>query len=465
MVWKSMNPFSSPVFLAKILKSYFFDINRLNKISNETLRRYQDKQLRKMVAFAYTVPVYHDLYKQAGVHPHDITGIQDITKLPFISKEEITKYYPDGIISLKTQRSSLIEVSTSGTSGKSLSLFVDPFDIVMGLFGYVRALSEYGISWRKNKITIIGDFATHTAETGYIKRGILPHLKFGSFFDNIQWLNTNDDPEKIMDDLAFFKPDFIGGYAGMLGHLALLKEKGLGTDVSPKCIASTGSVLDPALKSFIEESFHTHLFEAYGATESGPIAFQCIQGTYHVLSDLVYLEFVKDDKPVVSGQPGKLVVTKLYGRGTPFLRYTSVNDIVAPRDTKCSCGLAGDRIEKIYGRDDLALFLPGGRVILASSISNIFSKLLYELKTNKVKGTKIIQPNEQKIEISLVIDDRLRNEGPSVEEICEFLLQRFQEKTGLGVESTVKEVKNIDGGGPRIVSYVDRQGFKIREYV
>lgn len=460
-----MNPFYNPIFLSKIAKAYLFDIQRLKKISDVKLKRYQDHQLKKMVRFAYTVPLYHDKYKKARVHPNDISVIKDLRKLPLISKEDIKQYYPDGIISSKTSREQLVEIATSGTTGKSLSIYVDMFDIVMGLFGYLRTIREYGINWRKHRLTIIGDFASHTAESGYVTKGLQPRLPFDFLFRNIQWLDTNDEPKKIIKKINRFNPDFIGGYVGMLGHLALLKEKGLGKNVSPKYIAATGAVLDKTLKEFIETTFDAHLFEVYGATETGPIAFECKQGGYHIMSDLLYLEFLKDDMPVNSGEAGKLVVTKLFGRGTPIIRYDAINDIVSPRYEKCNCDISGEMIQKIFGRDDLSLLLPGGRVLLPSSFSEIYSRVLYGLKTNKLKDTRIIQHSLTKIEIQIVIDDKTRGVGPSVEEIFSLVRKGFQEKVGPEVEIFVKEVKKVSKGGPRIISKVDKSKFRIKEYV
>jgi len=223
--------------------------------------------------------------------------------------------------------------------------------------------------------------------------------------------------------------------------------------------------LDKTLKKFIEEIFDAHIFEAYGATESGPIAFQCKHGIYHVMSDLVHLEFLKDGEPVDSREPGQLILTKLYGKGTPIIRYNAINDIVAPLYEKCDCGLSGDLIEKIYGRDDLSLIFSDGKLLLPSSFGEIFSKILYELKTNKIKDVIIIQHSVTKIEIQIVIDEQLRNLGPSVEEIFSFLKQRFQEKIGPQVEIFIKEVKKIDKQKPRIISKVDRSRYKITRYI
>jgi phenylacetate-CoA ligase len=459
-----MNQFSNPAFLMKIMKTYLYDIDRLWELNNHQLKKFKDKQFRKMVRFAYNVPVYHNKYKKAGIKPDDITKIEDIEKLPLISKEDIKKYYPEGIYSTNINRENLVQVSTSGTTGKSLTIYVDMFDILMGLFGYMRTLREYGISWRKNRVTIIGDFAPHTAESGYVNRGLLPQLKMNFLLKNIQWLNTNDKPKDVMNELNRFNPDFIGGYVGMLGHLALLKQNGEGKNVSPRYIATTGSVLNKTLKKVIENSFNTHVFEVYGATESGPIAFECKEGKYHIMDDLLHLEFLKNGEPVSSEEPGELVITKLFGKGTPIIRYDAMKDIVAPVYENCNCGLSGGLIKKIYGRDDLALYSIDGKILLPSAYGDIFSKILYELKTNKLKDVRVIQHSLNNIEIQIVIDEKLRKKGPSVEKIINVLKDGFQNKLGEDVKIKTNEVKKIDKDKPRIFSKIKRNEIKIIGY-
>ena len=114
---ETMNPFHNPIFLSWILKTYLLEINRLKKFNGEKLKKYQDKQLKKIVKYAYTVPLYHDKFKKAGINPVEIKNITDISKLPIISKEDIKNYYPDGIISSRIPKEKLISISTSGTTG------------------------------------------------------------------------------------------------------------------------------------------------------------------------------------------------------------------------------------------------------------------------------------------------------------------------------------------------------------
>jgi len=459
-----MNPFYNPVFLSKILKSYLFDINRLNNYSEDKLARFKDTQFKKMVEYAYSVPLYYDKYKSCGIHPKDISGIADISKLPFITKQDIQKYYPDGIISTTTSKKRFVEVSTSGTTGKSLSIFVDMVDVVMGLFGYLRTIREYNLNWRKSKLTIIGDFASHTAETGYIKKGLQSKTSSSFIFKNIQWLDTNASPIDNITAINSFNPDFIGGYVGMLAHMALLKEQGYGQDVNPSVIACTGSVLDKNLREYIKKCFNAYVYEVYGATETGPIAFECKHNGYHVMSDMLHLEFLDEEHKTTAMQPGKLVVTKLFGVGTPIIRYNAINDIVQPSEKKMCCHISGELIEKIYGRIDLSLLLADGTRLMPSAFAEIFSRLLYQLKTTKVVDTRIVQKNCSSLDVDIVIDEK-QQDDVSVEDIISCIQTGFKQKVGNLVSVHVQRVKQLEKQEKRIQSFVDDTTVKTKKYL
>ncbi|KYK29965.1 hypothetical protein AYK20_09420 [Thermoplasmatales archaeon SG8-52-1] len=460
-----MNHFYNPVFLSWLLKTYLLDINRLKRFNEQKLRKFQDKRFKKMVKYAYSVPLYNEKYQKAGIRPSDINGIKDIEKLPMISKYDIKDFYPYGIISSKTPKEKLVEISTSGTTGKSLTIFSDMYDMIRWFFVYIRILREYGINWRKDKLTVIGDFAPHTIGSGYTKKGLFTDLNNERFFSNMQWLDTNDEPSKVIKEVNLFNPDFIGGYPGMLGHLALLKENGYGDNINPKYIATIGSVLDKNLKRLIEETFNAHVFEVYGATESGTIAFQCKNGNYHIMSDFVYTEILKNGEKVDSEKPGNIIITRLSGNGTPIIRYNAINDIVAPLHEKCNCGMSGGLINRIYGRDDLSLCFSGGRLLLPLSISEIYSRILYELKTTKVIESKIIQHSLTKIEVQLVINKKIIHKGPSTEEIFSLIKKGFNDKVGSDIEIITKEIEKVSKKEPRIISKVDKSKFKTYTYI
>ena len=113
-----MNPFVNPVFLSRVLKAYLVDVKRPLKITPEKLKNYQSKALKKIVKHAYAVPLYHKKYKEHGVHPNDIKSIDDLNKLPFITKDDLRRAYPEGIISKDFDKNDGFLLSTSGSTGK-----------------------------------------------------------------------------------------------------------------------------------------------------------------------------------------------------------------------------------------------------------------------------------------------------------------------------------------------------------
>ncbi|RLF43461.1 MAG: hypothetical protein DRN29_10140, partial [Thermoplasmata archaeon] len=183
------------------------------------------------------------------------------------------------------------------------------------------------------------------------------------------------------------------------------------------------------------------------------------KGSYHIHSDLVHLEFIDDDgNHVENGKPGHVVVTKLYGRGTPIIRYTGMNDILISLPKKCSCGINTPIIEKIAGRRADAIILPNGKILPPLSITGIPGKVMKKLGTDKIQQFQIIQENYNKIRFLLVIDDDLRNVGPSVERICREIKKEGEKRIGDNVVVEVLEVDEVRREGnlppPVIISKV-----------
>jgi len=267
-------------------------------------------------------------------------------------------------------------------------------------------------------------------------------------FKNILLLNTNGEPKEILKKLEVFQPDFLGGYTGMLSHLALLQEKGFGR-ISPEKVASMGSCLDRKLREFIEKAFNADVFEVYGSTESGPVAFECEFGNLHINEDMVYLETLGE-------KAGRVRVTKLYGEGTPMLRYDGMNDIVKLNEKNCGCGIEGKVIEKIYSRENLSIFRRDGGVLTDSVFAKIFSPLIYKLKTTKVKATKAIQHSLDKIEVKVTIDEK--EDDVDEEEILSEIEDNLKRILG-DVEINIKKVKRLSKRTPMVTSRVNRNGF------
>jgi len=452
-----MNPFVNPIFLSKAIKGYITNIGRLRRLNERQLRDYKDKVFRKSVKYAYTVPIYHKKYKKAGIHPSDIKKIKDIEKLPFITKDDFRKNYPYGLIPSGFNKEKGFLLSTSGSTGKPISIYRDMNDITQDLWGFIRELREYNISWFRNRLSFIADLTPDTAGSAYMsfnsdKKQKTPFLSFKNF----QTIDIGDNINDIMKKLDNFKPDFINGYPNILHNIALLKNKGHGEKIKPLCIQSNGAVLSSHTREVIEKAFDCKVYDSYSSTEAGPTAFECREGKYHIHEDLVHLDFVdKNMNPVDFGKPGHLVLTKLNSAGTPIIRYTGNDDIITPIKNNCSCGTHSMLIENIGGRSIDTILLPDGRIIEPLSITGIPHHIMHENKTDKIQQFQIIQRKIDEIEILIVISEKLRDEGPSVKKLIDEIKNRYKERLGKKVYVVVKEVDDIEKtGSDRIVRQV-----------
>ncbi|MCD6573899.1 MAG: hypothetical protein J7K95_07380, partial [Thermoplasmata archaeon] len=160
--------------------------------------------------------------------------------------------------------------------------------------------------------------------------------------------------------------------------------------------------------------------------------------------DMVHVEVLDDDlMPVDYGKAGHIVVTKLYGNATPIIRYNGLNDFIIPLDAQCDCGINTPLIGRIAGRKADSIIMPSGKIIPPSAITGIPAKVMHELGTDKIEQFQIIQTSRDKVEIRIVIDEALRNTGPSMEQLFNELKKRFEKAFNHEVNVEIKEVREI----------------------
>ena len=440
-----MNPLLNPLVLGKLAKSYLFDINRIYRVTEEQIRRYQDKSLRWIVKYAYTVPLYHEKYKKAGIHPRDIRGVKDIKKLPLVTKKDFRGKTADFLLPKGADVGKYSMVSTSGSTGEPVTIYSDPYTIFHTFIGFVRSIREHGIDWRKNRMAIIADLSPDSAEEAYFSRTAIPNLKVFFSLDNMKVFHVGEKPEKLLQEIEAFNPEFIGGYPGILKILAILRRQGKAKNLMPRIIATSGAVIDEYTREYIKRAFDAELFDSYGATECSPMAFQCKKGHYHINSDFVYMEFMDPkEKKKISGDGGNIVVTRLFGKGTPVVRYTGISDFITPSSKEPSdCSIHTPVIESIGGRVVDSIVLPNGDIIPPSSFTGIPYKVMHMFNTDKIQQFQIIQHDLKEIDILIVIDEELRDVGPKVDEIFNEIKKQYEKKIGQGVIINIKEVDKI----------------------
>lgn len=104
-------------------------------------------------------------------------------------------------------------------------------------------------------------------------------------------------------------------------------------------------------RDIVKKKFDLELFETYGAVEFGWLAFECNEHCgLHMTTNNMYLEIVDEEGEQVSaGEQGEIIVTGLYNRAMPLIRYR-IGDLGIPSDEKCPCGRSWPLIKSIEGR-------------------------------------------------------------------------------------------------------------------
>ena len=405
------------------------------KENPEKIERYRERAFQRVLRNAMKTPMYREKYR--GIDLSRIT-LKTIDRLPILTKQDIRKHFPHGVVPEGYDTRRALTVSTSGSTGQPTSIYTDFYTIIKALMGFIRELEACGMSWR-TRMSVIVDLTPRAIEEAYLVKG-MPFK-----FNHVQLLDVGENVERMIEKIDAFRPRFIGGYPGVLMALAVLKRKGYGTHIEPEVIASSGAVLDEYTKRYIEETFNARVFDVYGSTEAGPVAFECRKGNYHIHHDMVHLEFLDDrGEPVAFGTPGHIVVTKLYGNATPIIRYNGLNDFVIPLERRCDCGINTPLIEKIGGRRADSITLPDGTIIPPSAITGIPGKVMEKFNTNKILQFQILQRSAEHVEVLVVIDEELRNVGPTVDELFRELRKKFEERFKNKIQVDIMEVEKIE---------------------
>jgi phenylacetate-coenzyme A ligase PaaK-like adenylate-forming protein len=200
------------------------------------------------------------------------------------------------------------------------------------------------------------------------------------------------------------------------------------------------------------------------------IAFECHNNVWHLNYDYFHIEAVDEEMNVVPpNKKGHVVMTRLFGKGTPLIRYTGLDDwVTITPEYKCECGLCTPILKNgVEGRQSTSVVLTNGRVIPAASFE-IVSLILKDLKTFKVTQFQIIQNKIDEIDILLVIDDELRDKPPSIDVMFKKIKEVYEERFGSDIEFNIKEVKEIKSPKgkplPLVISKIKpEEGFKKTE--
>ncbi|MEE0840595.1 MAG: phenylacetate--CoA ligase [Acutalibacteraceae bacterium] len=325
----------------------------------EEIKNLQSKKLVNQVAHVYeNVPYYRDLMDKAGVTPADIKGIEDLHKLPFLSKADLREAYPYGLLA-KPLKDCVRIHSTSGTTGKRVVAFYTQHDIDLWDDCCARAIVAAG-GTDEDVCQVAYGYGLFTGgfglNGGSQKVGCLT-LPMSSGFTERQI--------QFMTDLNATILCCTPSYAAYIAES--LKEMGYTPDQIPLKAGIFGA--EPwteEMRRGIERDLGIKAYDIYGLTETtGPgVAFECCEQTgMHINEDHFLAEIINPETGEVlpEGEKGELVFTSLDKEAFPLLRYRT-RDICVLSRKKCSCGRTLIKMAKPMGRTDDMLIIRGVNV-------------------------------------------------------------------------------------------------------
>ena len=359
----------------------------------EELKAMQSQKLCKQVKHVYeNVPYYRDLMDKKGVKPEDIKGIEDLHKLPFLTKSDLREAYPYGLLA-KPLKDCVRIHSTSGTTGKRVVAFYTQHDVDLWEDCCARAIVAAGGS-EDDVCQVAYGYGLFTGGAG-LHGG---SHKVGCLTLPMSSGNTERQIQ-FMEDLGATILCCTPSYAAYLGES--LKEQGYTPDTIPLKAGIFGA--EPwteEMRKGIEETLGIKAYDIYGLTEtSGPgVAFECEEQTgMHINEDHFIAEIIDPDTGEVlpEGSKGELVFTSLDKEAFPLLRYRT-RDICILNRKPCSCGRTLIKMCKPMGRSDDMLIIRGVNVF-PSQIETVLLKEgyqpNYQIVVDRVNNTDTFDVN------------------------------------------------------------------------
>ena len=358
--------------------------------SREQIRQWQSERLAAQVQNVWdNVPLYRERMKEAGLEPGDIQSVDDLHKLPFITKDDLREAYPYGLLARPLEDCVRIQ-STSGTTGRRVVAFYTQHDIDLWEDCCARAITAAGGTK--------GDVCHVSYGYGLFTGG--PGLNGGSHKVGCLTLpmssGNTERQIQFMTDLGSTILCCTPSYAAYLAESIM--ERGLQEQIHLKAGIFGAEAWTEEMRHDIEEKLGIKAYDIYGLTEiSGPgVAFECsAQNGMHVNEDHFIAEVInpKTGEVLPDGEKGELVFTSITKEAFPLMRYRTRDICILSRE-KCSCGRTHVKMTKPLGRSDDMLIVKGVNVFPSQIETVLMNKgypANYQIIVDRINNSDTIE--------------------------------------------------------------------------
>lgn len=426
--------------------------NEMETIDRSRLEAMQLERLQKTVKKVYdNVAPYRERMEKAGVTPEDIKTLDDLSKLPFTTKDDLREYYPFGLFAVPLEEVTEIHAS-SGTTGKQVIGGLTENDVEMWAEIAARSLSAMGAEK--------GDVVHTSYGFGLFTGGFGAHYgarKIGAMAIPMSSGNSKRQI-KLMKDLGSTylccTPSYAMSLAEVLYDMGYTKD-----DISLKGGVFGAEPWTEEMRREIEDKLGIKAYDIYGLTEVvGPgVSYECTeQAGMHINEDHFIAEVIDPEtgETVPDGSMGELVFTCITKEAMPLIRYRT-RDLCVVTKQKCKCGRTFARMSKPVGRTDDMLIIRGVNVF-PSQIEEVLMRTdgiapYYQIIVDRVNNKDTL---DVLIEISSMgMSDEIRDLEQLTKNVSKELL------SALGIKANVKlvEPKTITRSEGKAVRVIDKR--------
>ncbi len=415
--------------------TYFKFLEKSQWWDYSELKKYQLKQLKKILNHANkNVPYYHKLFKKIGFRPNEIKELNDLEKIPILTKEEILNNLNE-LTNQSCQKSNLIPTTTGGSTAAPMKFFIDNRWEACNMSAAYRSWGWAGYNLGDKLAYLWG--ATQDlndySQKEKIKNYLLRTIKLNAF--NI----SEDIFDSYVKKLEEFKPKIINSYASTMDLFARhLLEKNINT-IQPKAILTTGDMLYGRYRKTIQHAFNCDVFDYYSGRDTSLQAAECAEHSgYHLSIENAVVEFIEDNEHVSPGETGKIIITDLCNYAVPFIRY-EIGDLGVPSDEICSCGRNLPLMKSLKGRMFDNIVTSDGNLL--SGIFFHFLIVYYNIQG--IKQFQIVQEKINKIIVYIVKNDR--GNGDDVNRFIQYIQEKVGDATTVEIVY-VSDIKTTKSG-------------------
>lgn len=411
--------------LKMLEKTQWWPIGKLNELQNT--------RLQSLIKYAYeNTKYYRRIFRERGLHYHDIKVVADLQKLPILTKNDIRQNFED-LLAKNNKVGKSILSATSGSTGEPLRYYTNKDAISISWASTFRAWEWGGWVIGDKRATLGGSSLIPHKEIS-LKNRLRAYLERNLLLPAISMDEAKMDV--YTDKLSWYEPKILRGYPSAIYLLAKhIKKRNIdGVDV--KAIFTTAEMLLPRHRELIEQVFHCKVFDNYGCRDGGGNANECAEHKgLHISLEQCVMEFVHSGNPVKTGESGEIILTDLHNYAMPFIRY-QVGDVGVPASENCECGRSLPLIEKIEGRTTDTIAFANGRTLSGPALTLIF-------KDCNIATYQVIQKSGLKLLIKIVKDksytvkdtEYLRQTlsghlGPEIDVFIEFVDQLLVTNSG-----------------------------------